>query len=98
MTNKAQNDAHHGYIITATKSGSGVSSDLNVQELKYLLLKEEKRPSMLKTIHDQQGAVMVNSKASILSIALNKKGRQSYAADADFSGDGRGGSSGITLR
>ena len=98
MTSKAPNNAHHGGIITATKSGSGESSDPNVQALKDLLQKEEKRLSMLKTIHDLQDAVVVNSKTSIQGSALNKKGSHSSAAGAAVGGGGGGGTSGIALR
>ena len=90
MNSNVPNKAHHGGIIAATKTGSVESSDPKIPE--------QKEPSKWKTIHDLQGAVVVNSKASIEGSALNKKISHSSAADAAaVGGEGRE-SAGMALR
>jgi len=73
MSTKTPNNAHQGGIITTSSSTNDPGTEANVQALKELLQKEEKRLTVLKTIHDLQGSV-ATSKTSIQGSALNKKG------------------------
>ncbi len=83
MSTKTPNNAHQGGIITTSSTTGDDSSEANVQALKELLQKEEKRLSVLKTIHDLQGSVTAatgNNKTSIQGSALNKKGSRTLVS------------------
>ena len=84
MSAQVPNNAHHG----GSNSNIGDSSDPDVQALKELLHKEEKRLSVLKTIHDLQGAVVASTKSSIQGSALNKKGSRPSNGGGGATGGG----------
>ncbi len=65
--NEVSNIARHHQVST-----SADANDPGVQALKELLQKEEKKLSVLKTIHGLQGAVTTTTKPAIQGSALNK--------------------------
>ena len=74
--NKISNNTHSRVTNETLKISDAF--DPSVQALKELLHKEEKKLSVLKTIHGLQGAVSTNTTSSIQGSALNKtSGRSS---------------------
>ena len=88
--------ADHGGIIAATKTGGVVTSDPKFPIEKKKLQKEGFETQ--KTIHNQRGAIVVNSKASSERSAVNQMGSHFSAAGAAYVGGGGRGSAGNALR
>ena len=84
--------ADHGGIIAATKTGSVVTSDPEFPIEKKIPQKEGLERQ--KTIHNQRGAIVVNSKRS----AVNQTGSHFSAASAAYVGGGGRGSAGNALK
>ena len=88
--------ADHGGIIAATKTGSMVTSDPKFPIEKKIPQKEGLERQ--KTIHNQRGAIVVNSKASSERSAVNQTGSHFSAAGAAYVGGGGRGSAGNALK
>ena len=88
--------ADHGGIIAATKTGSVVTSDPKFPIEKKIPQREGLERQ--KTIHNQRGATVVNSKASSERSAVNQMGSHFSAAGAAYVGGGGRGSAGNALK